>query len=103
MFITVFPPSLGFLYLPSLLPANIAFTIRYLLQHQPWYSTPLSTALEETLRGNGDDEGNKKEEEPSKENISKSNKIVLSCPPLGPNFANVQSSVDRFFAEFRNA
>ncbi|VDL18885.1 unnamed protein product [Hymenolepis diminuta] len=94
----------SFLYLPSLLPANIAFTIRYLLQHQPWYSTPLSTALEETLRGNGEDnEVNKKEEESSTENKSKSNKIVLSCPPLGPNFANVQSSVDRFFAEFRNA
>ncbi|KAM3185291.1 hypothetical protein ACTXT7_006688 [Hymenolepis weldensis] len=92
----------SFLYLPSLLPANVALTIRYLLQHQPWYSTPLSTALEETLRGNGeDDEENKKEEKPSKEN--KSIKIVLSCPPLGPNFANVQSSVDRFFAEFKNA
>nr|CDS35341.2 transmembrane protein 180 [Hymenolepis microstoma] len=94
----------SFLYLPSLLPANIALTIRYLLQHQPWHSKSNSTDLEKISQANGEgDGGSKKGEESSKENGSKSNNIVLLCPPLGPNFANVQSTVDRFFAEFRNA
>ncbi|VDO04110.1 unnamed protein product [Rodentolepis nana] len=94
----------SFLYLPSLLPANIALTIRYLLQHQPWHSTSVSTDLEETSQTKGEgDEGSKKGQVSSIENGSNSSNIILSCPPLGLNFANVQSAVDRFFAEFRKA
>ncbi|VDM31717.1 unnamed protein product [Hydatigera taeniaeformis] len=66
-----------FLYLPSLLPTNVALTIRHLLQHQPWRS-PLSTS--EKASGG----------------------VVLMCPPLDTTFTNVQSSVNRFFAKFRS-
>ncbi|KAL5962355.1 WD repeat-containing protein 11, partial [Taenia solium] len=79
--------SNDFLYLPSLLPTNVALTIRHLLQHQPWRSFPSTTS---------ENAGSGSESKPA------SNGVVLACPPLGTTFANVQSSVDRFFAKFRS-
>ncbi|KAL5111771.1 WD repeat-containing protein 11 [Taenia crassiceps] len=79
--------SNDFLYLPSLLPTNVALTIRHLLQHQPWRSFPLSTS------GKVDS---------GSECRPVSGGVVLECPPLGATFANVQSSVDRFFTKFRS-
>uniref|UniRef100_A0A5K3EHR6 WD_REPEATS_REGION domain-containing protein n=2 Tax=Mesocestoides corti TaxID=53468 RepID=A0A5K3EHR6_MESCO len=71
------------LLVPSLLPTNVALTVRHLLQHQPWRST----AVPESADGPAGRTG--------------TSKVVLACPKLSGNFASVQSSADRFFAACR--
>nr|CDS15714.1 WD repeat containing protein 11 [Echinococcus granulosus] len=78
--------SNDFLYLPSLLPTNVALTIRHLLQHQPWRSS--SSSIPKVDNGC--------------EFRPVSSAVTLACPPLGTTFANVQSSADRFFTKFRS-
>ncbi|KAM7541298.1 hypothetical protein Aperf_G00000030997 [Anoplocephala perfoliata] len=87
-----------FVYLPSLLPVNVALTIRYLLQYQPWHSASISADSEAGLQDRNEKEAASHE---NKELKPMSNKIVLCCPKLGANFSSVQSAVDRFCTEFK--
>lgn len=82
--------------MPTLLPINVALTLRHLLQHQPWHSTAASELADvaDPLKP-----PNENCEAP-KRKVAVA-KVILSCPQLGTSYAKVQSSVDRFFAVLR--
>ncbi|CAL8068606.1 unnamed protein product [Calicophoron daubneyi] len=110
------------LLVPSVLPVKIAFTIRHLLQHQPWRAwtkkaeSSKSNAPQADLVPSSDDlgfdeaiaAGEKSEQEAisttdavpqpaaKKENITSNSSYALTCPRLAAGFNKVEQSVNIF-------